>query len=530
MEYNRSTAKEKWTLMMYMRDFDLMTTYAYALRAFSNKLTSENIDEILKQMEADNIYHPRNGGSTFTGQFKSIQIAWYMFGYYNKACKKNEDKKMVFSPLGNLLLDNINDKEKCAKIFLTMLFGNGFRQPFSRMSEEFNIYPYRLIFQLLRDPRLNGRLYNDEVFYLVMFLKVIDLESYEELISDILKLRSLLATSKFKLFKKNEQILGLACHEWRYSIGMLESARIINIKNDNNNVVVGQLTYGNINPNTGKPNAVRNYREDYITLRPELFKLTDKLLENYPYYNRPYPNEESSPKFNSSIIVEMYSFYPPELLKELGIYTQKDKVIAEMLDIANNINYYSHEETTGGINFENVINDAFNMFSDVEAERIAGAGNPDIECIYYPKYGDNIKFDIEAKARKTKLLEINSRRIRTHRNLINSNYTMIVAPNYTIGVLRDIEGEKSVIVKSSILANYFYQSILKNGRNISYAALNKIITLHMGKDITDILNTYVYDNFGHKLSDLSIPQNKNKPQNNVRQLPKVADTMKPYRS
>ena len=41
MEYNRSTAKEKWTLMMYMRDFDLMTTYAYALRTFSNKLTSE---------------------------------------------------------------------------------------------------------------------------------------------------------------------------------------------------------------------------------------------------------------------------------------------------------------------------------------------------------------------------------------------------------------------------------------------------------------------------------------------------------
>lgn len=530
MEYNRSTAKEKWTLMMYMRDFDLMTTYAYALRAFSNKLTSENIDEILKQMEADNIYHPRNGGSTFTGQFKSIQIAWYMFGYYNKSCKKNEDKKMVFSPLGNLLLDNITDKEKCAKIFLAMLFGNGFRQPFSRMSEDFNIYAYRLIFQLLRDPRLDGRLYNDEVFYLVMFLKVIDVESYEELISDILELRSLTATSKFKLFKKNEHVIGLACHEWRYAIGMLESARIINIKNDNNNVVVGQLTYGNINPNTGKPNAIRNYKEDYITLRPELFKLTDKLLENYPYYNRPYPNEENSPKFNSSIIVEMYSFYPPELLKELGMYTQKDKVIAEMLDIANNINYYSHEETTGGINFECVINDAFNMFSDVEAERIAGAGNPDIECIYYPKCGDNIKFDIEAKARKTKLLEINSRRIRTHRELINSNYTMIVAPNYTIGVLRDIEGENSVIVKSSILANYFYQSILKNGRNISYAALNKIITLHMGKDITDILNTYVYDNFGRNISDLSIPQNKNKPQNNLRQLPKVADTMKAYRS
>ena len=43
-----------------------------------------------------------------------------------------------------------------------MLFGNGFRQPFSRMDARFNIYAYRLIFKLLRDPRLGGKLYNDE--------------------------------------------------------------------------------------------------------------------------------------------------------------------------------------------------------------------------------------------------------------------------------------------------------------------------------------------------------------------------------
>ena len=103
MEYNHSSAKEKWTIMMYMRDFDLMVTYAYALRS-SNELTSDNIDDILMKMEEDGVYRPRNGGSTFTGQFKSIQIAWYMFGYYNKSRRRDEEKKMVFSPLGNLLL------------------------------------------------------------------------------------------------------------------------------------------------------------------------------------------------------------------------------------------------------------------------------------------------------------------------------------------------------------------------------------------------------------------------------------------
>lgn len=503
MFYDRSTAKEKWTIMMYMRDFDLMATYAYALRA-SNKLSNENIDEILAKMEEDGIYRPRNGGSTFTGQFKSIQIAWYMFGYYNKSRRRDEEKKMVFSPLGNLLLDNLRDKEKVAKIFLAMLFGNGFHQPFSQMNENFNIYAYRLVFQLLRDPRLNGRLYNDEVFYLAMFLKVVDQNTYEELVADILRFRRLNAYAKFTQFKNDERVVGLACHEWRYATGMLESARIVHVCNDNDNRVIGQLTYGNVSEVTGRPNAVHSYTEDYITLRPELIPLTDALLASYPYYAKPYPEDELGTRFNSSIVVEMYSFYPPELLREIGMDTDEDRAIADMLNIANNVNYYSHEETEGGVNFEFAIRDAFNLFVDVEAERIAGAGNPDIECLYYPSEGGVKKFDIEAKARITKLLEINSRRLRTHRNMIGSKYTMIVAPNYPIGVLRDIDGEESVIVRSATLANYFYQSICKIGREISYEALDEIISNNKGKDITEAVNAYVYSNFGHGATDLSI--------------------------
>ena len=202
MEYLRNTSKDKWTIMMYMRDFDLMVTYAYALRA-SNRLSEDNIDDILNKMETDGIYHPRNGGSTFTGQFKSIQIAWYMFGYYNKSRKKGEEKKMVFSPLGNLLLDNLKDRSKVSKIFLTMLYGNGFRQPFRKMDERFNIYGFRLIFKLLRDPRLGGKLYNDEAFYYAMFMKTVDAESYEDLVADILTARSRNSYEKFKEYKKN---------------------------------------------------------------------------------------------------------------------------------------------------------------------------------------------------------------------------------------------------------------------------------------------------------------------------------------
>lgn len=500
MEYDHSSTKEKWTLMMYMRDFDLMCTYAYALRV-SNKLSAENIDDILSEMERKGIYNPRNGGSTFTGNFKSIQIAWYMFGYYHKAREQGKEKKMVFSPLGNLLLDNLTDRDKVSKIFATMLFANGFRQPFSQMSAAFNIFAYRLIFRLLREERLDGKLYDDEVFYLAMFTKVITEETYEELVQDILKLRSRDPKEKYQEFKRNERVCGLACHEWRYTKGLMEAAGILDLHGGE---WIGDLTYGTMNPKTGKPNAIRKYRTEYVTLATDLVPLVDKLLEAYPYYAKPYPDEECALKFNNNIVLELYSFYPPELLEELGMDTEEDKAIADMLKKATDINYYSREETEGGRKFEVAMKDAFNMFTDVEAERIAGAGNPDIECIYYMESGDVKKFDIEAKARKIKLIEMNPRRLRDHRIMIHSKYTMIVTPNYTIGVLKDIADEEAVIVKSASLANYIYQSILKNGREISYTALDQIIQSNIGKDITDIINTYVSDHFGHAMEDLKV--------------------------
>ena len=81
---------------------------------------------------------------------------------------------------------------------------------------------------------------------------------------------------------------------------------------------------------------------------------------------------------------------------------------------------------------------------------------------------------------------------------------MIVTPNYSIGVLKDIEGENSVIIKSATLANYLYQYILKYGRNISYSILDEIVQLNIGGDITDCVNAYVYDNFGHSANDFKI--------------------------
>lgn len=211
-------------------------------------------------------------------------------------------------------------------------------------------------------------------------------------------------------------------------------------------------------------------------------------------------------QFSNSIVVNMYSFYPPELLTEISIDDDKE-TISNMLLIANNINYYSREETEHGDNFEYALEEAFNLFADVEARRIAGAGNVDVECIYLSESG-NKKFDIEAKSTKSKLVQINPRRLNTHRGKIGSRYSIVVAPNYSIGVLTDIKNDESVIVKAASLSNYMYQYIAKRGRNISYEYLENLIldTLqsNKAKDITDRLDAFVYSNFGHVANDLSV--------------------------
>jgi len=496
--YDRSSTREKWTIMKYMRDFELMTTYAYALRS-SNELTKENIHDILDKMERDDIYHPREGKKSIdTGNFKIIQIAWYMFGYYDNKGRSASQKRFVFSPLGNLLLDNLKDKSRTNKIFLTMLFANGFRQPFSKMDHRFNIYPFRVIFQLLRDPRLGGILYNDEVFYFTMFLKTVTHCTYENLVVDILKFREIDGRIKYAQFKKNESVLAQALHEWTYASGLLESAGILIVKNDDNNEPIGVLCHGN---GTGR----RTYKQDYVVANGAVGPFMDLLLEHYPFYAKPFNPEELEASFDSDLVVKMYNFYPPELLVELGIDDSEERGITSMLTIATKIKDYAHNEARDDSKrFEFALRDAFNLFKDVVAERMSGPGNVDVECKYSPPDKPVFKFDIEGKSRRVKLMEVSAGRLKSHRIKIRSNYTIIVTPEFAPAVLEDITGDQTVIIKSATLSNFLYQYITRAGRDISYGPLDDIIVSNLGKDVTRQVSEYVYANFGHVVNSLTM--------------------------
>lgn len=96
-------------------------------------------------------------------------LQYWMFGYKHKVGK---EQKFIFSPLGNLFLKHIKDDNKLKKIFVSMLFAMQFPHPGSpNTPKKYNVFLFRLIFQLLLDKRLEGKLYNQEYKFILAFIE-----------------------------------------------------------------------------------------------------------------------------------------------------------------------------------------------------------------------------------------------------------------------------------------------------------------------------------------------------------------------
>lgn len=496
---DRSNKKEKWTVMKYVNSFDLILQYAELIRNLNAKVDNATIEKINSLMKGLNIYQPKFGRpSVDTTNFKICQIVYFMFAYRNEL---SDNKEIVYSPLGNLLLNNLDKKEWIAKIFATMLYGLPFNHPFNRMSPSFNLYPFRLIFKLLMDERLNFKLYEDEVFYHVFWVKSADNNSYEELVNTIIEYRALSLRKKFEICTARlsiEDTLANCLHETTYLFGQLESAGIVAISRGTS---VGILRQGGFGRTTvpdfisaeelakHKPTGLRTYRSDSISLNGYMRKLIGELLTSYPFHEKPHDLLETLGR--QDYILHLYNFYPEELLADLGV---KQSRIQTMLQISKDINRYSRNQETGDCyKFEVTLADAFNEFDDVEAHNIGKSGNTDVECIYLTI---NEKFAIEAKSTQTKIGGINAGRLQLHRDKIRAKYTIIVAPYYKPSVETDIAKTVNVMITASSLSNFLYQSIVHNPHGISYKPLYEIIRNSLGTNITSKVNEYVSTHYG----------------------------------
>jgi len=474
---------KKWILYRHISDFNLLCTVAEFLKSFSKTAISKEEKVRLNQkLKEVGLYSERNSEMPLDAiNHKINQLSFYMFGYQAKI---DGEARFLYSPLGNLFLKHINNKEKSSKVFLSMLWAIQYQHPHSGTNEAFQLYPFRLLFKLMSDTRLAGKLFAFEVAYIVVFIQSVDENIYEQLVVEILELRKLSNEELEENFQENRHAYVNSAYEWDYYVSNLFCGAGVLKKTQGK--LICKLQHGNTN-------TYRKITRNYVEIPIELQNLVNNLEIQYSYLEKPLLLNDSE-RLKLDVIKEIYSFYPKILLDSIGEVENELKL--ELLNLPKLIEQYSNNnEGKEAYLFEDVLTDGFNMFYNIEAEKIGGAGNTDIECLYLTK---KKKFAVDAKSTKNKLSSINSGRLAGHREKIGGEYTIVVAPRYVPAVLQDIRTNPIVIIRASTFSEYLYNCIDNDIREIDYEDFDQIIINNLGTDISKSISNMTIERFATK--------------------------------
>ncbi len=470
----RQILKDKWILYRHISDFELLCEFAVQLKEFSKTIISkEQKSKMAQHLKEMGLYSERNPNLVLDATNHKInQLCFYMFGYKSNG-------RFIFSPLGNLFFKHKNDKERQKKIFTAMLWAVQFSHPHGGSDKKFQLYPFRLIFKLLCDERLESKLYAFEVAYLVMFVE--NAKSYENLVQEILTLRHKSNAELEILFKNQRHELVNASYEWDYYVSRLfESAGVL-AKFD------GEVMF---KLQQGETKTFRKITRNYVCLNESVKEFVLKLEKAHSFLQTPL-NLADEHRLKIDVIKEIYSFYPSVLLDEIG---EIDSKTCKILELPKLIETYANnpQNKTSDL-FEDVLVEGFNMFCNVEAKKLSKAGNTDIECLYITKQK---KFAVEAKSTANKLLAINISRLNEHRKNIGGAYTIVITPRYVPAAKRDIVGSNVVIILANTFAEFLYNCISNDIREIDYGEFDEIVSANFGTDISAQISNLSLNKFG----------------------------------
>lgn len=479
--------REKWILYKHTNSYDLIKAVALDVKnACATNISDIERYRMQERLAALHLYKTRNPKARPLDSInhRINTLEFFMFGY---EYGQRNDKRFIFSPLGNLFLNHIGCEDKLQKISTAMLFGLQFQHPASGTPVNFQLYPFRLLFKLMSDSRLNYRLYNAEYAYLVAFVTHANNASYEQLVGDILKFRQQDNATISALLKKDEHTYVNCIYEWQYYIQRLLSQIGILIIEPGKELV---KLYHPTKINSHSAPTGRIVTTGYTQISPKVLSFVQRMLAEYPFDQAPLRLDDPE-RMRLDVIKEIYSFYPKLLLEEIGEKT--DDLQVRMLALPRLIEQYSHNPNNEtSFLFEDVLAEGFNMFVNVEARKIGGSGHTDIECLYITR---KKKFAVEAKSTANKLIGINTGRLRTHREEIGGEYTIVITPRYVPAARRDIRNDQTVIILASTFSEYLYNHIYHDVREIDYEDFDRIIANNLGTDISKLISDMTMQKF-----------------------------------
>ena len=484
--------REKWILYKHTCDYELIKAVALDVK----NSCAANVSEMERyrmqeRLAALDLYKTRNPKARPLDSInhRINTLEFYMFGYEDD---DNDRKRFIFSPLGNLFLNHINDEDKLKKIFTAMLFGIQFQHYANGTPVSFQLYPFRLLLKLMMDERLNYRLYSTEYAYLVAFTRRVTKESYEDLVQKILDFRKNDDETIGMLLKEDEHTYVNCIYEWQYYTQKLLGTVGTIVVHEGDKIC---KLYHPSKANSQSLPTGRWVKNGYAEVASDVRPFVEKMLAAYPAEQSPLRLDDEE-RMTMDVVKEIYSFYPEILLKEIG--EEVDDIQVKLLQLPSLIEKYSNNpEGETAYLFEDVLAEGFNMFVNVEAHQIGGAGHTDIECLYITR---RKKFAVEAKSTANKLSGINAGRLRGHREEIGGEYTIVITPRYVPATKKDIKGQPIVLILASTFSEYLYNHMYHDVREIDYKDFDEIIVNNLGTDVSKLISNMTMEKFATRAS------------------------------
>ena len=204
--------RDKWILYKHTCNYELIKAVALDVKnSCASDISEIERYRMQERLAALDLYHTRNPKNKPLDSInhRINTLEFFMFGY-------EDNRRFIFSPLGNLFLKHINNEENLRKIFTAMLFAIQFEHPANGTQPCFQLFPFRLLIKLMLEERLDNKLYSTEYAYCVAFIKKITPEKYDELIENILSFRKLDDETKMRLLKEDEHTYVNCIYEWQY--------------------------------------------------------------------------------------------------------------------------------------------------------------------------------------------------------------------------------------------------------------------------------------------------------------------------
>jgi len=523
IEINRT--KNTWIVEKHTRSIDDMFYYLKLISENKGDLSEDQLIRYMSSATSEGVYQQRYKTPSLATMKNKIGV---LRAYNLGAEKKLEDGRTSFliGPYGELFLKHFKERDKLKKILLTSCYFSQYPSHKHTVEADFVIYPWRLFFHLISREELDYCLFAEEVIYFLPFIQNFDDIDYEELIDSILEFRNLRFVKKKELFE-NEENIGRQSNinkftnsglniidakkqasqmKWGdlthtityYMFGLLKHAGILDLKPTDYKFSFRQYLPG------AKQSTYRKLEGKY-SLSPDLKQFFKKLSHEYPIDENVITKEHM---LENDFVFRLLTNIPGILLdeidensKEFEISAALNKVVkVEELDkedvenIIDNMEKLSStsQNMTDFTEFEDLIAATMNLFENIKAQRLGGAGRTDVEC--FDLNVDN-KFNIDGKTRRKSLGDLNPRVLEKHMKLNGALFTLVVTTAYTDSVLEYIESTNISVVTTQIFAEVIRNHV-KFGELSTFDKVRNILEQNLGKEVSSALSSYLFSHFG----------------------------------